>query len=115
MNQIFTINKIWIEFISDFPCEDKYCKRLWETMKWEVSIDDDNCFIIKSVYNYGGKSDDMETWTEPFGTSKRFYKWCNDGKKFLQNKFTKYKIDCYKKKSSSNFTIYFKISEQNIN
>lgn len=117
MNQILSINRIWIEFISDFPSKDKYCAKLWENLKWEVSIDDSDdtkeSYVISTTYKYGGKDDNMETWTEPFGTSTRFYKWCSEGKNFLRNKFQKFKIECYKKRSNNTFIVYFKITKEN--
>ena len=40
MNKILSLNTVWIEFISEFPSNDKYCKKLWEELKWEVTTED---------------------------------------------------------------------------
>ena len=115
MNELLNINKIWIEFISDSPSNDKYCNRLWKTFKWEITSDYDNKdeYTIYTIYKFGGTSDKMQTWTEPFGTSQRFYKWCQDAKNYLQSKFPEQKIKCLKqKKCIGSNSIYFKIMKK---
>lgn len=109
MGELLNINKIWIEYISESPSDDKYCVRLWEELEWEVSYDDSDNYVIKTNYKYGSKGDKIQTWTEPFGTSKRFDRWCYSAKKFLQTKFNKHEIQVEHKREKYNQDIQFKI------
>lgn len=116
MSDLLNMNKIWIEYISDSPSSDKYCIRYWEDLSWQVSYDDDTDnslknvgYIIQTNYKYGTKMDKMQTWTEPFGTCKGFFRWLESAKKFLANKFPKHKIDGSYNKEKKSFSIVFKI------
>ena len=118
-SNILNINKIWVEYIADPPSEDKYSIKIWKTLKWEVSQmdgadeknDNSENYIIQTNYKYGEKDDLMETWTEPFATSKKFYQWCKGGKLFLQEKLKDYKIKLLVNCSKRNMNIQFKIKK----
>ncbi len=42
VDELFDVNKIWIEFITKAPSKDKYSKKLWLDLKWKVYYDDNN-------------------------------------------------------------------------
>lgn len=116
MDELLNLNKIWIEFISNPPSNDKYCTKFWNKLKWEITPSDFNKngdFIIKTVYKYGNESDQMQTWTEPFGTSKRFNKWCNKANTHLKKKLSNYKIEFSNNIKKHSMSIYFKLEKVN--
>lgn len=107
IGSMMNINQLWISFISNAPSIDPSCIRYWEKIDWFVSEDSSDCFRIKAQYKFGVDDKSMQTWTEPFGTSRNFFKWISTAKKFLRS--NEFRVESFYNKTNNSFSIIFKL------